>query len=121
MGKDSMYRNDNDDLQTQVPITVTLADGRGRRNMPHHHRSHMATIPPRFSSGRASIFREPQMLHLMCMPTSGTGVSRGSRRVAGVHVALVSTLCAAHPRQFVVAYQISEDDGLRFRHSRGYQ
>jgi DNA invertase Pin-like site-specific DNA recombinase len=47
------------------------------------HRSRMATIPPGYNSGRASIFREPHTLHFKRLPIEGTGVSPGNGRLSG--------------------------------------
>ena len=47
------------------------------------HRSRMATTPPGYSSGHASIFREPHAEHFMHLPTDGTGVYPGSGRLSG--------------------------------------
>jgi phosphatidylserine decarboxylase len=37
------------------------------------HRSRIATIPPGYSSGLVSIFLEPQYVHFIRFPASGTG------------------------------------------------
>ena len=44
----------------------------------------LAATPPGYSSGLVLIFREPQLEHFMCLPTSGTGVSAGSGTVVGL-------------------------------------
>ena len=46
-------------------------------------RPRCASIPPGYSSGRLSIFRDPHAEYLMRLPIAGTGTSGGSGMVDG--------------------------------------
>jgi hypothetical protein len=65
-------------------------------------------MPPAYSSGRASIFREPHAEHIICLATSGMGVSGGIGTVARVDIALVTAGDAVNPQQLIVVHEVSK-------------